>query len=344
VLAERLAPRRVSAVYFWILCMVLFTILKGSVFLSTSTIRLTFAEGAVTAVLAMAFLIPLAADTYDLAIGANLGLSLVISTYLSVHTGIPAWAGALIAIAACGLVGAVSGLIIVKLRVNSFIATLGISEVVTAIALFISKNAQIIGNYPQWYQNLGLNNLGGIPIIVLFMLLVALILWFILEQTTVGRYLYATGANREAARLSGVHTDRLIWGSLVASGLLAGVAGVMYSMRLGVFSNDVGAGQLFPAITAVFFGASQFSQRPNVPGTLIAYFALAFGIEGLSLVSGTADYWAQPLFEGAALVFAVALASRPVVRRRRAARSGTALPAGAGSAGASVPSTSDSSD
>jgi ribose transport system permease protein len=67
----------------------------------------------------------------------------------------------------------------------------------------------------------------------------------------------------------------------------------------------------------VFLGASQFSGRPNVWGTIIAYFALAFGIKGLQLVSGSNSYWIQPLFEGTALIIAVALAARPAVQRRR---------------------------
>ena len=72
----------------------------------------------------------------------------------------------------------------------------------------------------------------------------------------------------------------------------------------------------------VFLGASQFSRRPNVWGTIIAYFALAFGIKGLQLVSGTNSYWVQPLFEGGALVLAVALAARPTIKRIRRERAG----------------------
>ncbi|MGO9957138.1 MAG: hypothetical protein ACLP50_14420 [Solirubrobacteraceae bacterium] len=107
-----------------------------------------------------------------------------------------------------------------------------------------------------------------------------------------------------------------------ASNSLAMIVGNMptptYSMQTPIFSTDVGLGYLSPAVTAVFLGASQFQQRPNVSGTLIAYFALAFGIQGLALSSSNGSVWSRPLFEGAALIVAVAFASRTVIAKRRA--------------------------
>jgi ribose transport system permease protein len=149
--------------------------------------------------------------------------------------------------------------------------------------------------------------------------------WYVLEHTRIGRYLFAIGGNAEAARLSGVPTERMVWGSLAASGAMAGIAGVIYGMRVGTFDQTVGPGYLFPAVAAVFLGASQLSQRPNVWGTLIAYFALAFGIQGLTLSASSAAIWSQPLFQGVSLIIAVALASRPVMRKLRARKAATAI-------------------
>jgi ribose transport system permease protein len=89
-------------------------------------------------------------------------------------------------------------------------------------------------------------------------------------------------------------------------------------MQDGIFSSSIGPGYLFPAVAAVFLGASQLSRRPNVWGTLIAYFALAFGIQGLVLSASSASVWSQPLFQGVSLIIAVALASRPAMRKLRA--------------------------
>jgi ribose transport system permease protein len=288
---------------------------------------LVFSQGAVTCMLALAFLVPLAANTYDLSIGAVLALALSLCIWFNLHTGVPAGAAAVIVVLACGLVGAVSGFIVVRLRVNSFIATLGMSQVLLAGALFISSNRQLIATFPDSYSNLGLNDVAGVPMVFVYLLVLALVVWFVLEHTPAGRYLFATGGNQQAARLTGVRTDGVIWSSLIASGAIAGLAGVVLSMRSGIFTSSIGPGYLFPAIAAVFLGASQFQQRPNVWGTLIAYFTLAFGIQGLALSSSSGAVWSQPLFEGVALIVAVAFASRPVVAKLRERSVPTAEPA-----------------
>ncbi len=227
---------------------------------------------------------------------------------------------ALIAIAASALSGAVSGFIVVKLHVDSFIATLGVSQVLAGVLLLMSNNTQLIGQFPEGWGELGRGDFVGVPVVVWMLLLLALVMWYALEFTAVGRHLLATGGNREAARLAGVPTERVLFGVFVASGAISGLAGVVFSMQSPVFSSSVGPGYLFPAVAAVFLGASQLSQRPNVWGTLIAYFALAFGIQGLALSASSASVWSQPMFQGVSLIIAVAVASRPVLRKLRASR------------------------
>lgn len=320
---SNLGPRRLSAVYLAALFFVIFSVIDPSTFATSATMRLVFSQGAVTCILALAFLIPIAANAYDLSVGALMALSLSLCLWFNLHTHVPAGLAAVIAVLACTFVGGVSGFVVVRLRVNSFIATLGMSQVLLAAVTYISEDKEVVGNMPTSYTNLGQNNVFGIPAVLVYLLVLSLILWFVLEHTPLGRYLFATGGNESAARLTGVRTDRVVWGSLVASGAIAGIAGVIYSMQTPIFSVDVGPGYLFPAVTAVFLGASQFQQRPNVWGTLIAYFALAFGIQGLALSSSTGAVWSQPLFEGVALIIAVAFASRPVVtklRKRRTAK------------------------
>jgi ribose transport system permease protein len=312
-----LAPRRISAVYLWISFVVLFGLLEPGTYLSSTTLQLIFSEGAVTCLLALAFLVPLAAGAYDLSIGALMSTSVVIGVWLQLHSSVPPPVGAAASVAACTLFGCLSGFVVVRLKVNSFIATLGISQVLLAVVLLISGNRQLVADFPDSWSNLGLSKVGGIPLVDVYLLVIALVLWYVLEHTRVGRYLFATGGNAEASRLAGVRTDRMVWGALAASGALAGLAGVVYGMRVGTFDQTVGPGYLFPAVTAVFLGASQLSQRPNVWGTLIAYFALAFGIQGLALTSSSAAVWSQPLFQGVALIVAVAMVTVPAIRRRR---------------------------
>jgi ribose transport system permease protein len=329
-----LSPTRATAVYLWLAFTVVFT-LANDQFLTATTWRLVFSEGVVTAVLALAFLVPLVANTFDLSIGAVMGLSLVIVNWLGLETSLPAGAAAALALAACAATGFVAGFLVVKLRVSSFVATLGISQLVTGIVLYVSENRQMTGAFSDLYAEFGRKQYVGVPVIVVYLLVLAVIVWFVLEQTPVGRRLHATGANAEAARLAGVHTDRLVWASLVVSATLAGLAGVLFSMKTGTFSSSIGPAYLFPAVAAVFFGTSQFSGRPNVWGTVVAYFALAFGIKGLQLVAGPGTVWIGPVFEGTALLVAVALAARQGVIRIRRPRAGAAPPSGAGDAGES---------
>ena len=315
-----LAPARLSALYLLIFFFVLFGILQPGTFLTTQSVNLVLSQGVITAILAFAFLLPMSAGAYDLSIGANMSLGLLMMNYLGIHTGLPAGIDVVIALLSCAIVGAINGFIILKLRVNSFIATLGTSQVVSAVVLLLSKDTQITGAFSQQFLNLGQNNLLGVPIVVYYLAVIAIILFYVLEYTPVGRFLYATGGNAEAARLAGIPTHRYVWSALIMSGILAGFGGCVFAVQVGTFSSDVGPGYLFPAIAAVFFGAVQFSQRPNIIGTLLALYSLAFGVKGLELSFNSGVYWIDPLFQGLSLVMAVALASRQGVIRVRKAR------------------------
>ncbi|MCW2498456.1 MAG: hypothetical protein JWN87_132 [Frankiales bacterium] len=311
---------RYSAVFLWIGFLILFGILKPDIFLTVSTFRLTFGEGVVTAVLALAFLVPLAAGTYDLSVGALMGLSLCLINWFSLNTDLPIAVVCLIAVAVCCASGVLSGVLVVRFRVNSLIATLGVSQVLSAVTLKISDNRQVIGKFDGTFEKMGSSNVLGVPVVVALLLVLAVVVWAVLEHTPVGRHLFAVGGNPEAARLAGLPTSKLVYGSFVASAGIAALAGIVYSMRVGAYSAEAGPGLLFPALAAVFFGASQFSGRPNVWGTLVAYFALAFGIKGLQLAFGPGTFWIQPLFQGAALLIAVALASRQITQTRKSRR------------------------
>jgi len=312
---------RFSALFLLVGFLVLFGFLRPEVFLTQTTFRATLSSGVVTAILALAFLVPLTAGAFDLSVGTMMGLSLVITNWFGTnHKSVPIALVCVGAVVICAVVGLISGIMVVRFKVNSLIATLGVSQVLTAVELKISNNRQMTGAFSEGFQNWGNRSIFGVPIVVIYLLVLALIIWFVLEHTPAGRYLFAVGGNPEAARLAGINANRLTYGSLVASGAVAGLAGVVYSMKVGVFSVDSGPGLLFPALAAVFFGASQFSRRPNVWGTLVAYFALAFGVKGLQLTFGPGTFWIEPMFQGVTLLIAVALASRTIGSTRKSRR------------------------
>lgn len=328
---QRSGIDRFSALYLWAGFMIVFS-LTQSQFLTWTSINLVLTDKAIVALLALAFLVPLVADTFDLSIGLMMGFSIAITTALAQNTGNPQALNAVIAVTACAAVGFVSGFIVVKLGVNSFIATLGMSQVLAAANILISGNRTINGVLSDAYRDFGRAKVFGLPLYFYFVLLIAVIIWYVLEHTPLGRYLFATGGNTDAARLSGLPTDMLRWGTLIASAVIASLAGLIHTWKVGTYSSSIGPGFLFPAVAAVFFGASQLKGRPNVWGTLIAVYALAFGVKGLQLTFTTGTAWIEPLFEGVSLLVAVALASRQgiikVPRRRKPADAVEPAPSG----------------
>jgi ribose transport system permease protein len=216
----------------------------------------------------------------------------------------------LLMLALCALVGFINGAVVVKLGVDSFIATLAMSQILAAVSLYLSQNRQIVANLSSGFRNMTQIQILSITSDVWLLFVLAVIFWFVLEHTPTGRFVFAAGGNPTAARLSGVPVSRYVWGSMVVSALMAGIAAIVMASKVGVYANTYGTGQLFPALSALFFGATQVKGRLNVWGTLIALYVLAFGEEGLGLLGTNFTWWITPLFDGLALLGAVALAAR----------------------------------
>lgn len=321
---HRLGLDRFSALYVLAGFFIFFGITEDNFLVWNGSIEFVLTEKVIVCMLALAFLVPLTTEAFDLSIGANMALSLVIVTKLAQETDINNGLAAVIAMFACLGIGFVNGFIVVRLGVNSFIATLGMSQVIAALIRLIHDGGTISGALSDTYVNFGKNDVFSfewpgsgseisLPWYFVYGLLVTILVWYVLEHTPLGRKMFATGGNREAARLSGVPVDRLTWGSLVASAALAGFAGIIYSWKFNAFTSSVGPPLLFPAVAAVFFGASQLKGRPNVWGTIIAVYTLAFGIKGIGLRYPRQIDWMQPLFEGLTLIIAVGIASRQAV-------------------------------
>jgi ribose transport system permease protein len=211
----------------------------------------------------------------------------------------------------------VNSLIVVRLHVDSFIGTLGMSSILLAGTEWITGGGQIANGISPSFTAIGQKQLFGLPLPVFYMVALAIVLWWLLEYTPVGRYLYGIGGNPQAARLAGIRIGRITTGAFLLSGLVAAFSGVVLAAQLGSASPDVGGPYLLPAFSAVFLGATQvFPGRVNVPGTLIAIFLLATGVKGLQLAGAPA--YINDLFNGAALIIAVALAARAYSSHRKA--------------------------
>jgi ribose transport system permease protein len=302
---QLLSFRNISAFYIFAAMFILFSIWVPGTFLTTETWRSILSQQALTALAALALVIPLAAGTFNLAVGAEVGFGAILVAWL-INRGAGVPEAILITMAAGVVVGIVNGLLIVRARIDSFIATLGMSSVLLAVIQWISGGTQIL-NLPTGFQNIATDQLLGIADPVYFMLVVALVVWYVLEQTSVGRRIYATGGNAEAARLAGVQTRRVIVGAFVAGGLIAALTGWLASSQLAVGDPTIGPPYLLPAFAAAFLGSTQFrGGRYNVWGTVLAVYVLAVGVKGLQLAG--APVWIPDLFNGVALLLAVGMA------------------------------------
>ena len=313
----RLGLDRFSGLYVWALIIAVFAVWIPDTFLTVTTLRVTADSQAITAMVALAMILPIAAGAFDLSVAQNLNFSLVLVCWLGTHTS---WSPVLLgltAVLASALVGAFNGLVVVRFRVSSFIATLATTSLLAGADTWLSGGRQITDGISPGFQAFAQTSVHGIPITVVYLAVVALMLWYLLEYTPTGRRLFAVGGNTETARLSGLRVDRLIFGSLVCSGAIAGFAGVVLAATVGVSSNTVGPPYLLPAFAAVFLGATQIKNgRVNVIGTLIATYLIATGVKGLQLAQvGT---WSSDVFNGLALLIAVTLA----VRRTSSLKSG----------------------
>lgn len=309
---------RFSGLYLWAVFIIVFGIWTPDLFLSADTARSVASSQAIVAMLGIALLIPLAAGAYDLSIGATINLSAILAAWLQTHEGWGIWQSILVAVAAGTLIGLVNGFVVVQLHVSSFIATLGMATIIGAVQTIVTNQSQPLPPTSSAWLNLTQYKIfGGFQIVVLYLVILALLVWWVLEHTPAGRYIYATGGNPEAARLSGVKVGKWTWLSLVASGTIAAVAGVLYSSLSGP-SLTFGASLLLPAFAAAFLGSTQLKPgRFNVWGTLIAVYVLATGVRGLQFVTGV--QWLNDMFNGVALITAVAFA---VWRQRSKAASG----------------------
>jgi len=296
---------RFSGVYLWVVFVIIFSIWSPHEFATLSTVKIIASQQTAGAVVAVALLIPMVCGQFDLTVGSNANLSGLVAILLqdSYH-----WAPvpAIIAAVLIGaVIGVVNGFIVVKLHVNSFIATLAVGSVIMAAQTVVTNSATPAPPTSVFWSTFTQNTIGGFQIVTVYLIVIALVVWVVLVKTPAGRYMHATGSNPEAARLSGIQTDRWSWLSLIASGAIAAFAGVLYVSLTGP-SDDFGSNLLLPAFAAVFLGATQLVPgRFNVWGTLLAIVVLATGVTGLQLV--TTVQWLPDLFNGVALVVAVSL-------------------------------------
>jgi ribose transport system permease protein len=244
----------------------------------------------VIAVIAVGMTMVIITGGIDLSVGSLVALSAVITGTLIVRGGgLEAGSGAMLlaclgAVAACAAVGGFSGLMITRFQVPPFIATLAMMQVASGLAFKVSHGGSIY-LIPTRFTWLGLGaDLWSIPNAVLLMIGVYLLAHVVMTYTRLGRYLYAVGGNRQAARLSGLRVNRVLLVAYIASGAMAGLGGVIEASRLKAGAPTYGGMYELYVIAAVVIGGTSLAGgEGKVLGTLVGAFIIATIQNGMNL-------------------------------------------------------------
>jgi ribose/xylose/arabinose/galactoside ABC-type transport system permease subunit len=283
-------------------------------FLTVDNLRNILRQYSVPAILAVGQTVVIVSAGIDLSVASTAALSGSVMGVMYAHEGYPEPVALLMGLAAGFAVGAINGFVITKWRVPDFIATLGAFTAVRGVALLVTDGlpvpdytkAQEGRTVPETVTTLGADSVFGIPLIAVVAGACALIGWFILSRTTLGRSAYAIGGNREAARVSGIRVERVKWSIYVFSGLMAAIAGFMLTGRQGSANALMGEGMELQSIAAVVVGGTNlFGGEGTIGGTIIGVLIIGVLNNGLNIL-GVADFW-QRVVNGSIIVAVVAL-------------------------------------
>lgn len=295
------ALRSRYSIYLVLVFMIIVCNFLNENFLSTRNLANISAQISVTTILALGETVLIIGGLLDLANGAVLAYAGLMSVYFYKVTG------SLTIAFGMGLVFGVlwnflSAILVRCFKVPAFIATLAVMAMARGAALLFTKGRNIyqIGDFVRFGQG----SVGPIPIPVLFMIVIGIITWFILTQTSFGRSLYAVGGNEEAARASGINVGRIQIGAYLINGVFVGVAGILLMSRTNVGAPNAGIGYEFEALTAAIIGGTSFSGGIGTAGgTLAGAFIVGF-INNIMNLTGVNSYL-QQLIRGAIIGLAV---------------------------------------
>lgn len=273
---------------------------------TSANIKNILSGQATLGVLVIATMIPLVAGHIDLSVGPSAGLTSLVCAGMMSRTGLDLIPAIAVALAVGLIVGVVNGTLVAGLGINSIVTTLGTSSIIGATVLWYSKGVSIVTDVSTNLTSIGSDKILGIPDPFWILLIIAAIAYYVLEQTPLGRYLYAIGSSPRSAELVGIPVRRLTFASFLGSGLLGAIGGVMLVAVQGSGNPLLGQSFTLPALAGVFLGATTiYPGRYNVLGGIFAIFFLAISVNGLTLLG--AEAWVSDMFNGVALLVGVGI-------------------------------------
>lgn len=245
----------------------------------------------------------------DLSIGTNMTLTSVLTGMLVVKAGVPLPLGIAAGICIGMFIGFLNGIMVTRMKLPPFIATLGMQMVTKGISIVLTNGTPIyFTDYPGFKKLAGgsviQSSLIAIPNGVIIMFVVAAVMGYVLSKTRLGRYIYAIGSNKEATRLSGIKVDNWELLAYMIGGTMSGIAAILMSARLNSANPSLGSGYEMDAVAAcVIGGASLAGGEGSISGTIIGAFIISVLTNGLRILSVPTEW--QTVLTGLIIIIAV---------------------------------------
>ena len=282
-------------------------------FVNTGNLQILFRDTALLAIAAIGVGFTILTGGIDLSVGSIVGLAGVMSAYFMMIWKLPIWLSIILTLVLGLLIGLYHGLFVTKLKMHGFLITL-VTMGLARGAILVLTNAFPITGLPRGFTNIGQEYFLGIPIPVLIAIVVAVVAYYLLRYTYIGRQIYAVGGNVDAARFSGVSVDKRIILCYIVSVVCASVVGMIQAARLSLGHPGSGEGYELLAITACILGGISFmGGQGGVIGIVVG--ALLIGtLQNLLVMVNVNPYWHKIVIS---LVLLAAITIDYARRRRR---------------------------
>ena len=290
------------SIYLILIAMLIVCSLLSPAFLSPKNLSNISRQISITTIISFGMTMLIIAGMIDLAAGSVMALAgiLAVATYKVTGSLLIAMLAGIIIGVGCNII---SGLIVTRFKTPPFIATLAMMTAARGAALLYT-NGQNIYQLDEFIV-FGQGDIMGIPTPVMFMVIIAIVTWYLLNNTRFGRHLYAIGGNEEAARASGIKVNQTKMTAYVISGAFVGLAGVLFMSRVNAGLPNAGLGFEFDAMTASIIGGTSFSGGVGTAmGTLVGAFIMGF-LNNIMNLLGIQSYL-QQIIKGGIIVIAVA--------------------------------------
>lgn len=298
----------------FVLCLIIFGIwLKGSFFSLSNLLNITRQAGAVS-VMAIGMVFVIGLGHIDLSIGSVVAVSSLITAYILRDTGNPVLA-VIVAIGFGAIVGLFNGLCVTTIGMPAFLTTLGSQAILTGIAMWISATKAVPITHKGFLFWFGSGTIGQVPILLLWAVGATVIGYIVLNNTSYGRKILATGGNATSAKYSGVRVNKITVLAFIYNGCLAAIAGTLYAGRAHSTRWDFGSGVEMNVIAAVVLGGTAMSGGTgSAIGALIGSFLIMMIDNGL--VIGGLGVAQQTFMRGIIIILAVALSEIGRMKKR----------------------------